>query len=146
MKNIQISESALSSIQKHLKESYPYEGCGFMLGIEGETREITTTLMVKNTNKTQRRRRFEISPLDYIKAEALADKTGLTLLGVYHSHPDHPAVPSEHDLRQAVPFFSYLIVSVIKEEIDAITSWQLNYESKFEQEKIMNFINEPLNV
>ncbi len=65
-----------------------------------------------NHKEGDQRRRFEISDLDYMKAERHAAKEGLTLLGVYHSHPLHPAIPSEHDHTVAMPFFSYLIVSV----------------------------------
>jgi len=59
----------------------------------------------------------------------------ITLLGIYHSHPDHPAVPSKHDLKQAVPFFSYLILSTEQERVKKVTSWQL-YHEQFEEEEI----------
>jgi proteasome lid subunit RPN8/RPN11 len=58
-------------------------------------------------------------------------------VGIYHSHPDHPAVPSEYDLKQAVPFFSYIILSVEKDEVKHITSWQLGKNQRFEEEDIV---------
>ena len=72
-----------------------------------------------------------------MKAERFALENDLTLLGVYHSHPNHPAIPSEHDLKQAVPYFSYLIASIYDGKFKEITSWQLNEESKqFKEEPI----------
>jgi proteasome lid subunit RPN8/RPN11 len=91
---------------------------------------------VNNDKAENKERRFEISAVDYMKAERFADENNLTLLGVYHSHPDHPAVPSEHDLKQALPFFSYTIVSVRKNKTDNILSWRLSEKGKFSQEKI----------
>ena len=48
------------------------------------------------------------------------------VLGFYHSHPDHPARPSEYDRINAWPFYSYLIVSILHAAPDAMTSWQLD--------------------
>jgi proteasome lid subunit RPN8/RPN11 len=71
-----------------------------------------------------------------MKAETLASELDLTLLGVYHSHPVHPAIPSEHDLNVAMPFFSYVIVSVYGENDVSVRSWKLNDERQFEEELI----------
>jgi proteasome lid subunit RPN8/RPN11 len=71
-----------------------------------------------------------------MRAEKYALENNTTLLGVYHSHPDHPARPSEHDLNQAVPYFSYIIVSVREGKVADLTSWQLNEASQFEEESI----------
>ena len=81
-------------------------------------------------------RQVEISGKDYLNAERFAAKEGLTLLGIYHSHPVHPAIPSEHDLAVAMPWFSYIIVSVEPEGVDHVRSWQLTPERKFEEETI----------
>jgi proteasome lid subunit RPN8/RPN11 len=62
-----------------------------------------------------------------------------TLLGVYHSHPNHPAIPSEHDRVAAQPFFSYLIISVLNNEIITLRSWLLNDDQQFEEEKIIDY-------
>jgi proteasome lid subunit RPN8/RPN11 len=72
-----------------------------------------------------------------MKAERYALENELELLGIYHSHPDHPAIPSEHDFRQAVPFFSYIIMSVRHGSNKRLTSWRLNDDNKFEQERII---------
>jgi proteasome lid subunit RPN8/RPN11 len=107
--------------------AFPNECCGFMYGFETDTgRVITLARPVINSREGDQRRRFEISPFDYMKAEAFALKQHLMLLGVYHSHPQHPAIASEHDLRSAQPFFSYVIYSVIDGKIKDVKSWQLN--------------------
>ena len=68
----------------------------------------------------------------------------LDLLGVYHSHPDHPSQPSEHDLRSAVPGFSYIIVEVRNGRPMTLRSWTLNNERRFDEEPVENVISELL--
>jgi len=97
---------------------------------------------VNNSKEGDHRRRFEVSALDYMWAERYADESGKSLLGVYHSHPDHPARPSEHDLKQAVPYFSYIILSVQKGKVADITSWQLNKVNKEFEEETINQIKQ----
>jgi proteasome lid subunit RPN8/RPN11 len=121
----------------HSRHTYPEECCGFFYGTEKhQKRLIHEITCVENTRTTNKRRRFEVSHRDYMKAEQKAQAEDLTLLGVYHSHPDHPAEPSEHDRQQAMPFFSYIIISVEEGALADITSWQLNHKRKFEQETI----------
>jgi proteasome lid subunit RPN8/RPN11 len=120
----------------HAEDTYPLECCGFFLGEESDKRFIFRVLPVGNGKAGNQRRRFEIAPDDYRKAERYAEDHELDLLGVYHSHPDHPAVPSEHDRSVALPFFSYIIISVQEGETAAIRSWQLNEERTFEEESL----------
>ena len=132
---VSISQQAIHIIEKHGVEDYPYECCGFLYGADGNIRVILDAKPVLNKVTENRKRRFEISPQDYLAAELYAVEHDLTLLGVYHSHPDHPAVPSIHDFRQAVPFFSYVIVSVSDNHVQALRSWQLS-DGYFVEEKI----------
>lgn len=118
--------------------SYPYECCGFLFGNEADSiRVINSILPASNSSKENQRRRFFISPHDYLAAENYADSNNLTLLGIFHSHPDHPPVPSETDREAAQPFFSYVIISVIDGVVKETLSWRLNEESKFEEEEII---------
>jgi len=134
-----IEKKPLDEMYDDALQSFPNECCGFVFGKEiGEERIITELLTVNNSKEGDKRRRFEIAPKDYINAERFADQKELQLLGVYHSHPNHPAIPSEHDRIAAQPFFSYIIISVKHEEIAAIRSWQLNYNLQFEEETIEN--------
>lgn len=118
--------------------AFPDECCGFFFGKETpeNDRLITDLLVVRNSNPGDKTRRFEISPLDYMKAEQYALDRGLLLFGVYHSHPNHPAIPSEHDRKSAQPWFSYVIISIMNGAFAHLRSWVLNNESVFEEEKI----------
>ena len=120
--------------------TFPDECCGFLFGVEKrDERLVTDVLIVNNATEGDKKRRFEISPKDYMKAEQYAEKNNLQLLGIYHSHPNHPAVPSEHDRVAAQPWFSYIIISVINKDVDAIRSWRLNENNQFEEEKLPDY-------
>lgn len=120
--------------------AFPDECCGFLFGEEAtDERIITVIRVVSNAKEGDKRRRFEIAPKDYVTAERFADENGLQLLGVYHSHPNHPAIPSEYDRAAAQPYFSYIIISVINNEWSDTRSWRLNDEQKFEEETISDY-------
>ena len=134
-----IEQKPLDEMYADALRSFPDECCGFFFGNEiGQERIITNILTVDNSKEGDKRRRFEIAPKDYLDAERFADENELQLLGVYHSHPNHPAVPSEHDRIAAQPYFSYIIISVKENEIADIRSWQLNENFMFEEERIEN--------
>ena len=130
------SDEITDYIQNHVEETYPDECCGFFFGEDGEERIVTYVQRVANAKEGDQRRRFRIDPKDYRKAEAYADENGLDFLGIYHSHPDHPAEPSEHDRKVAMPFFSYIILSVQNGRTADIRSWRLNDERQFEEEPV----------
>ena len=120
------------------RAAFPDECCGFLFGNETDDgdRHFSKIMVVNNSKEGDRRRRFEISAKDYLRAERFADAENLVLLGVYHSHPSHPAVPSEVDRLAAQPFFSYVIVSVFGDEIREITSSRLGDDFQFYPEII----------
>ena len=122
------------SIREHGQETYPHECCGALVG-KGDI--VTTVVALPNTTEEGPRRRFLVRPDDYRVAEQRAREAKLDLLGFYHSHPDHPAKPSQYDLDHAWPSFSYVIVSVMGGEDKQLTSWQLKGDrSAFEEEQI----------
>lgn len=132
-----INEETLNDMREHAETDYPNECCGFFFGLDnGEKREISLARSVSNVKEGDQRRRFQIDPKDYRDAEKYALKNDLDLLGVYHSHPDHPAEPSEHDRKVAMPYFSYIIISVQNGEAADTRSWQLNEERQFDEELI----------
>lgn len=134
-----IEPGALELMVNDAEDSHPNECCGFFFGNEdGNVRNIMRSTIAQNSKEGDQRRRFKIDPLDYMKAEQFAEESGLQLLGVYHSHPEHPAIPSEHDRKQAMPFFSYIIISVYGGELKDIRSYRLNEEREFEEEEITN--------
>ncbi|HEY1306683.1 MAG TPA: M67 family metallopeptidase [Vicinamibacterales bacterium] len=122
------------AIAAHGVETYPNECCGALYGREGV---VTDTFALPNTTDEGPRRRFLVRPQDYRDAERRAREIGAELLGFYHSHPDHPARPSQYDLDHAWPFFSYIIVAVRAGTPEDMTSWQLREDrSAFDQEQL----------
>jgi proteasome lid subunit RPN8/RPN11 len=136
-KPLELAGQVVDTINDHSIEEYPSECCGFLFGIEGAVRSVTLARPVRNSAIENQRRRFEISPKDYMEAETFAEQNKISILGVYHSHPDHPAVPSVHDFRQAVPFFSYIIASVMKGKVEQVRSWQIDDQGLFAEEKVL---------
>lgn len=135
---ITLDATAVEVINRHAAEAYPFECCGFLFGDESSGRIITLATPVTNSKEGDQRRRFEISPLDYLRAETYALENNTRLLGIYHSHPDHPAIASQHDLAVAMPFFSYVIVSVLKGETGDLKSWKLKEEVReFQEETVL---------
>jgi len=135
---IEINEKLLKDIHLHGVSTYPEEGAGFLVGTESNPRQVVAILPVKNMREDgSRHNRYLIEPLDYLKADNEATEMGLSLIGIFHSHPDHPNRPSEFDREGAQPFFSYIITSVNKGQAIESRSWQLLEDrSKFEEEPI----------
>lgn len=134
------TESVLESIRHHGADAYPEEGCGFLLGTvtdDGENR-VATIRRAENQQDERRTRRYQLTPDDYREADAAARKQGLDVVGVYHSHPDHPARPSDTDLEEATfPGYTYVIVAVHDGTPEALTAWTLAPDrSQFHREDI----------
>jgi proteasome lid subunit RPN8/RPN11 len=131
--HLRVPEAALTAIRKHAARIYPDECCGALLGpAPGRVQEAYP---LDNTFPTEQRRRFLVGPDEYRRAEKRAAETGLALLGFYHSHPDHPAEPSQFDLDHAWPNLSYLIISVQQGQPKVSRSWRLKADrSAFDEE------------
>jgi proteasome lid subunit RPN8/RPN11 len=127
-------------------ESTTDECCGFLIGLEtsNDHRTLEHIIATNNISPEDRSHRFEIAPLAFLRAEQFADRNDLQLLGIYHSHPNHLAIPSELDRISAQPGFSNVIISLINNKFAAIRSWRLNNDRQFEEEKITHpIINYP---
>jgi proteasome lid subunit RPN8/RPN11 len=122
---VSLSSPALDAIRRHGQETYPHECCGALIGYAEDPPLILVALPLPNNTEEGPRRRFLIRPNDYREAEAAAKSAQLTLLGFYHSHPDHPAQPSQHDLDHAWPNMHYLIASVQQGRFEVIRAWYL---------------------
>lgn len=135
---LKIDKEVESIIRTHANRAYPEECCGALFGkLESDERIIIDYMELDNADdETQRNRNFEISSEDYMRAEKHADENGMVMAGVYHSHPDNPAVPSEKDLRKAMPVFSYVIISIKRGEQGELRAWKLNQQGRFEEETI----------
>jgi proteasome lid subunit RPN8/RPN11 len=133
-RQLTVAREVDQAIRAHGEETYPHECCGALLGRDGQ---VTAVVALANTTEEGPRRRFLVRPSDYREAERRATELGAELLGFYHSHPDHPARPSQYDLDHAWPFFSYVIVSVKAGVPEDMTSWRLQEDrSAFDQENL----------
>ena len=136
---LHISEVHLRAIEAHAESHYPEEGAGLILGDEAdERREAREILPLPNRREAgERGHRYEIDPLETLAAEDQADALGLKIIGVFHSHPDHPAAPSQTDLHFAVPWYSYLITSVRSGRAHESRVWRLDVsESGMQEEEL----------
>jgi proteasome lid subunit RPN8/RPN11 len=137
---LQISPKALKQIHVHGEEAYPEEGAGLMLGrANGDVRVVTAILGIDNAREDgARHNRYLITAKDMLYGEQEAMRRGLDIVGVFHSHPDHPNRPSEFDREWALPWFSYVITSVQSGKAFESRSWRLQEDrSSFDEEQFV---------
>lgn len=131
---VRLTPDVVAAIRDHGCDTYPHECCGALIGRDGVVAE---SFALPNTTDEGPRRRFLVRPGDYRAAESHAAAQGKELLGFYHSHPDHPAIPSQYDLDHAWPFFSYVIVSVRDAVARELRSWRLRDDrTQFDEEVV----------
>ena len=137
--SLRIPAQVMAEIQRHAEQQYPEEGAGLILGsLDGEDRTAHSVLPVNNTFEAEQRgRRYLIDPLAILRAEEEAERQGMSVLGVYHSHPDHPPTPSKFDVEWAVPWYIYLITTVRQGIAAETRAWRL-------QEDHTQMMEEPL--
>jgi len=140
MRRIHLRPSVLAAIRRHAAAAYPHECCGALIGsAEDAAVDVTNIRELVNVTDEGPRRRFRVSVDDYRLCERAAAERGAELLGFYHSHPDHPAEPSQYDLDHAWPNFSYVIVAVPAGSPGDVRSWRLGPDrARFEEEEIGN--------
>jgi len=131
LQSLRVDSAVEQEIRRHGEETYPHECCGALVG-RGD--HVTGVVALPNTTEEGPRRRFLVRPSDYREAEHQAGELGAELLGFYHSHPDHPARPSQYDLDHAWPTFAYIIVAVAAGSAADMTVWYLLEDrSRFEE-------------
>jgi proteasome lid subunit RPN8/RPN11 len=127
-------------IRREGEIAYPNECCGILLGriADDNSRVVEGLIPIENAREAgEQYHRFRIEPEDLMKAELAARKRKLDVLGFYHSHPDHPAKPSDYDKEHALPYYSYIITAVDKGKAGDFTSWELKTDrSEFVREHI----------
>lgn len=136
---LELSAKILDYIHVHGESSYPEEGAGLMLGkVNGEYKRVISIIKYSNAREDNaRHNRYLLTPQDYIHGEQEASNLGLEMLGIFHSHPDHPNRPSEFDREWAMPWFSYVITSVQAGNAVDSRSWLLSDDrSHFFEEEI----------
>jgi proteasome lid subunit RPN8/RPN11 len=140
MNPLVLSVGLKARIESEGAAAFPNECCGILIGRDLRDRRIVDRLM-PGTNvfeADEQYHRFSIDPRLQLQAEREAEKEGKMVLGFYHSHPDHPARPSEYDREHGWPFYSYLIVSIMAGKSADMASWVLNHRTEqFEKQEIV---------
>ena len=151
---LSIRQNEIDAIRGHGARDYPNECCGILLGHADDGRkqvveavplrnlrtdpaEAQKLLPLESPGRESERNRFLIDPREQMRVEKDARARGLDVVGYYHSHPDHPARPSNYDREHAWPWYSYLILSVAKGEPADLTSWVLaEHRGQFDPEPV----------
>lgn len=136
---IDIKKNHIDQIKEHAQKDYPYECCGILLGkFENGEKTVTQVLEIVNEKEDENKHnRYLIPSSKILETELYAIKNGLDIVGFYHSHPDHSAIPSAFDVEHALPVYSYLIVSVYDAKaVDFTISVLSQDRAKFEKELI----------
>jgi proteasome lid subunit RPN8/RPN11 len=133
---LRLPRSSRLEIEEAARNGYPDEVCGLLIGARrnGET-VVERVAAARNLNTERSRDRYVLDPDDFLRADREAAEQGREVVGIWHSHPDHPPRPSRTDLEAAWPAYSYLIVSVAVGRIEALRSWRLADE-RFEEERL----------
>ncbi len=126
---VKIAKSAYSGIIKHAEAGFPYEVCGVLIGTGGN---ITSYKECRNLNTERAHDRYDLDPVSFKEADEWARENGMEIVGIYHSHPDHPSLPSETDRQRAWPEWVYMIFSINGGKYNDARAWVLeNFDSKF---------------
>jgi proteasome lid subunit RPN8/RPN11 len=131
-----LANSLFELIKAHALDAYPNECSGLIVG-NYDRRAANKIFPVKNVHAETTRTRYLIDPKQYMQIERQARMDGLDVIGIYHSHPDVPAKPSQYDKDHAWPFYTYVIVSVLKGKVDQVSAWILRDDrSAFDEEQL----------
>ena len=135
---LKIGRGDVAHVHEHAIEAYPEECAGAMVGMNLDGMKIVVDVWrADNTHEEERSRRFLIEPLKIKEFEEKAADRDMDVLGFYHSHPDHPAEPSEYDREHAWPVYSYVIASVGEDGVKEMRSWVLRDDRS-------GYVEEPL--
>ncbi len=136
---LKIGAGDVGHIHDHAREAYPEECAGAIVGMDvGEIKIVVDVWRAENVSEDERSRRFLIEPGRIKEFEERVAGLDMDLLGFYHSHPDHPAEPSEYDREHAWPYYSYVIASVGGNGVEEMRSWVLKQDrSGYEEEPIV---------
>src|SRR5262245_28609707 len=136
---IRINSSLLREIYDHTESYYPYVCCGLLVGTYSEgTKFVHSCRKCRNFNTERARDRYEMDPLFMLQVLREFESSPWDIIGIYHSHPDHPSRASQTDTDRAWPDYSYVIVSVQNGTVASAQSWVLNEaERKFQEESLV---------
>jgi len=138
-----IKADRLKDIEKHLEAAYPNEGAGLLLGVaNGEGKQVQAVLPLENRwEGHEQYHRFLLTAQDMLHGEQEAARRGLEVIGIFHSHPDHPAEPSGFDRDWALPWYSYIITTVTQGAVTRHRSWVLREDRTAYDEELIEILD-----
>ncbi len=112
--SLEVLRPVLEKMVQHARREYPLECCGLL---RGRPPRIEQVVAVHNLRESQYE--FFASPEALFRFFKSLRGTEDRLMGIYHSHPQSAAVPSQRDLEECFyPEASYWIVSLQNETPD----------------------------
>lgn len=136
---LSLSTDLVQQMVGHCERAYPREACGALLGrVLDDVRIVGEVVLLPNEAPGERNDLFAIPPCEVLDLMRRERDTKCSVIGFFHSHPDHTAAPSPTDLASAWPGYSYPIVSVQGGHVSLWTSWRLNESgSGYDKEQII---------
>jgi proteasome lid subunit RPN8/RPN11 len=132
-----LTPDLIQQLEKHARSRYPEECCGVLVGQRiGDISQVAIVHPVVNAWSHSPRDRYSIDPADLLAIMQSSRAAGLAIIGIYHSHPDHVALPSECDRQLAWPEYCYVIMSVMAGTIADRRGWQLDDDQQFREVEI----------
>lgn len=139
MNTLRVAQAATEVMHTHAERAFPEECCGVLVGQDDDNgRQVHDAWPLDNEKDAERTRRYLIPPEALLHAEKRAREAGLDVVGIYHSHPDHPSRPSTFDRDHAMPYWSYIIISCMGGRVASTQSWRLHDDrSAFAEEEMV---------
>ncbi len=123
---VQITKAVVEAIKRNGRETYPEEGCGYLIGPDATPRRIDEFRPARNIETEDRDLRYRVDPAETLRVTKELAGSGREILGFCHSHPDHPARPSATDLERGFTWYTYAIVAVEKGRPVDLRAWSLD--------------------
>ena len=152
---LRVAAEHIRAICAHAQSTYPQECCGLLLGkLSQDGKILIDAIATENVWSAQavesfsqidtkwqlsdnKSTHYTIAPEEILRVQKESRDRQLDIIGIYHSHPDHPAIPSEFDRVCAWQAYSYIIVSVPQGKADELQSWCLDDNHQFQPQEII---------
>lgn len=126
---IKIEKPAWDIMVQHARACYPRECCGAMLGTEADgVRTVKAARPMRNAFEGAQEDTYVLDPQEQLAVEKEARAQGLSVVGIFHSHPDCDAYFSKRDLENSCPWYSFVVLSVKNGEFDHANSFLPNFD------------------
>ncbi len=107
---LRLTELVYGQIVAHVYDGLPDEACGLLIG---DPQSGKVSRFYATANIAASARVYTVDPHDHLRADREAERLGLEIIGVVHSHTHTEAYPSPTDIEQApVPGWHYVILSL----------------------------------